>query len=153
MTNEIIREVQKTDRKKCLEIIITCLREVNRKNYSSKFIKYLVKSYSKNFMKRPDIYTIVIEKEGDLIGTGSISDLGQVRDVYVMISKHRKGYGTKLVKKLESEAKRKKIKELFLYSAISAVSFYKNLGYAKTGQLDHGNEDIETRMEKILEWE
>ncbi|MFW9819138.1 MAG: hypothetical protein ACFFE5_05965, partial [Candidatus Thorarchaeota archaeon] len=75
--NEIIREVQKIDRKKCLKIIMNCLREVNSRNYSSKFIHYLVKSYSKNFMKRPDIYTIIIEKDDEIIGTGSLSDLGQ----------------------------------------------------------------------------
>ncbi|MFX1391547.1 MAG: GNAT family N-acetyltransferase [Promethearchaeota archaeon] len=104
---EIIREVRKTDRKICLEIIKTCLREVNSRNYSSKFIKYLVKSYSRNFMKRQGIYTIIIEKNGEIIGTGSISDLGQIRDVFVSISNHRKGYGTKLMNILEGEAKKK----------------------------------------------
>ncbi|MFX0020714.1 MAG: GNAT family N-acetyltransferase [Candidatus Hermodarchaeota archaeon] len=148
--NEIIREVRKTDRKKCIEIILTNLREVNSKNYSSKFIKYLVKSYSKNFMKRSGIYTIIIEKEGEIIGTGSLSDLGQIRDVFIMVSNHRKGFGTKLMKNLEIEAKRKKMDKLFLYSAISAEIFYQNLGYINIDQLDHGEGNIEIRMEKSI---
>jgi citrate lyase synthetase len=151
--DEIIREVRKLDRKKCIEIIINCLRDVNSRNYSTKFIKYLVKSYSKNFLKRPGIYTIIIEKNSEIIGTGSITDIGQIRDVFVSVSYHRTGYGTKLMKILESEARRRKIENLFLYSAISAVKFYENLGYINTEQLDHGNGNIEIRMEKNLKLE
>ena len=37
------------------------------------FINYLVESYKKNFMRRPEIHIFIIEKEGVLLGTGSIS--------------------------------------------------------------------------------
>jgi len=148
--NEIIREIQKKDRKKCLEIIKTCLREVNSKNYSSKFIKYLAKSYSKNFMKRSGMFTIIIENDSEIIGTGSISAQGQIRDVFVAVQNHVKGYGKKLMAQLEEVATLENKKNLFLYSAISAVDFYEKLGYIKVDQLEHSTEDIEIRMEKTL---
>ncbi|MFX0138293.1 MAG: GNAT family N-acetyltransferase, partial [Candidatus Hodarchaeota archaeon] len=144
-------DIQKKDRKICIEIINTCLREVNSNNYTSEFIKYLVESYSKHFMKRPGITTIIIEKDGVIIGTGSISNQGQIRDVFVDVQNHRKGYGKKLMVQLEDSAKRKNIKTLFLYSAISAINFYEKLGYTRVDQLNHGDGDIEIKMEKTLE--
>ncbi len=150
--SEIIREIRKKDMKKCVEIIIICLHEINSRNYSSKFIKHLVRSYKKGFMHRSEIHTIVLEKEGNILGTGSISAQGQIRDVFVDVKNHRKGFGKKIMKQLEMEAKQKKIKTVFLYSAISAVDFYKNLGYTETDRLIHKNKAVEIRMEKILEF-
>lgn len=102
-------------------------------------------------MKRPGVQTFIIEKNGNIIGTGSISTQGQIRDVFIDIKNHKKGFGKKLMEKLENEAKQKNIKNLFLYAAISAVNFYEKLGYIKRDQLDHGDGDIEIRMEKNLE--
>ncbi len=51
---------------------------------------------------------------------------------------------------LENVAIDNNLKNLFLYSAISAVGFYEKLGYVKVDQLEHGNEDIEIRMQKTL---
>ena len=103
-------------------------------------------------MNRSEIHTIVLEKEGNILGTGSISAQGQIRDVFVDVKNHRKGFGKKIMKQLEMEAKQKKIKTVFLYSAISAVDFYKNLGYTETDRLIHKNKAVEIRMEKILEF-
>jgi len=124
---------------------------VNSRNYSSKFIKYLIKSYKKNFMKRPEIHTIIIEKDGNIIGTGSISAQGQIRDVFIDLKYHNKGFGKKLMIQLENEALNNKTNNLFLYSAISAVAFYEKLGYIKVDQLEYDKEDIEIKMEKTLE--
>ena len=146
--NEIIREIQKTDRKRVLEIINECLIVVNSKNYSSKFIKSLRKSYSKHFMKRPELYIFVIVKHDIILGTGSISSAGQIRDVFIDVKEQRKGWGKKLVKYLEDIAKNKNIEKLFLYSAISAVGFYEKLGYIEVDTLKHGNKDMEIRLEK-----
>ncbi|MFX1572388.1 MAG: GNAT family N-acetyltransferase [Promethearchaeota archaeon] len=148
---EIIREIQKRDRKKCLGIIITCLNEINSRNYTSEFIKHLVKSYKKNFMNRREIHTFVFEKEGNILGTGSISAEGQILDVFVDVKNHRRGIGKKIMKTLEIEANQKKMKTIFLYSAISAVDFYKNLGYFEMDRLVHKNKDVEIRMEKPLD--
>jgi len=149
--SEIIREIQKKDRKFCLEIITSCLYELNSRNYTTKFIEYIVKSYKKNFMKSPEIKIFIIEKDGNILGTGSISAQGQIRDVFIDIQNHRKGLGKKMMEKLENEAKLTKIKTLFLYAAISAFQFYEKIGYIKRDQLDHGGGDLEIKMEKNLE--
>jgi citrate lyase synthetase len=146
----IIREIKKIDRKRCIEIINSCLMEINSRNYSPKFIKYLKKSYSKNYLRRPEIYTSIIEQNEMIIGTGSISAKGQIRDLFIDIKHHRKGYGKKLLVYLEDVAKSKNLKKSFLYSAISAVKFYKSQGYTQVDQLDHGDGNIEIKMEKNL---
>jgi len=145
-----IREIHIKDRNRSIEIIIECLLKVNSKNYSPKFIKYLVKSYKKNFLRRPGIHTIIIEEESKILGTGSISPQGQIRDVFVDPKYHKKGYGKKLMIQLENKAIQNENKNLFLYSAVSAVDFYEKLGYIKVDQLEHNKKDVEIKMEKTL---
>jgi hypothetical protein len=51
---------------------------------------------------------------------------------------------------LEKIAKENNLHTLFLYSSISAVNFYEKLRYSKIDKLDHGEDNIEVRMEKKL---
>ena len=148
---EIIREIQTKDRSACLEIIQSCLLNINSRNYTPEFITSLIKRYNINFMRSLERSIFVIEKNGILVGTGSII-IGQKRinDIFIEVDNHRKGFGKKIMVYLESIAKENNVQTLFLYSSISAVSFYEKLGYAKTDKLDHGEGNIEFRMEKKL---
>lgn len=148
---EIIREIQDKDRSGCLEIIRSCLLNVNSRNYTPEFTKSLIESYNKNFMRSLERSTFVIEKNGVLVGTGSII-IGQKRinDIFINVDNHREGFGKKIMVYLEKIAKENNMQTLFLYSSISAVNFYEKLGYSKIDQLDHGEGNIEIRMEKKL---
>ena len=148
---EIIREIQKKDRSSCLEIIQSCLLNVNSRNYTPEFIKSLIKSYEMNFMRTLERSIFVIEKNGILVGTGSII-IGQKRinDIFIDVDNHREGFGKKIMTYLEKIAKENNLQTLFLYSSISAVKFYEKLGYTMTDKLDHGDGNIEIRMEKKL---
>jgi hypothetical protein len=57
---EIIREIQDKDRSGCLEIIQSCLLNVNSRNYTPEFIKSLIESYNMNFMRRLERSTFVL---------------------------------------------------------------------------------------------
>ena len=146
----LIRKGQEEDRIHCLDIIKNCLFKVNRKYYTPKFINYLVESYEKKFLKRPELYTIVIEREGKVLGTGSLSTQGQILDVFIDINYHGKGFGKSIMSRLEDIAVKNNFSSLFLYSSISATQFYEKLGYSRIEELDHGDGDIEIKMEKKM---
>ena len=144
---EIIREIQEKDRQGCLEIIHSCILNVNSKNYTPQFIKSLTESYSKNFMRRPERSTFVIEKDDILVGTGCIIiSQGRINDIFIGVENHRKGFGKSLMLYLENIAKENNLQALFLYSSISAVKFYEKLGYTKVDQLVHGEGNIEIKI-------
>lgn len=148
---EIIREIQAKDRPRCLELIHSCILQVNSRNYTSQFIKSLTESYSKNFMRRPERSTFVLEKDGILVGTGSIIlSEGRINDMFIDVGNHRRGYGKSLMDHLENIAQENNLESLFLYSSISGVKFYEKVGYTQVSRLDHGAGNIEIKMEKKI---
>ena len=148
---EIIREIQEKDRPCCLELIHSCILQVNSRNYTPHFIKTLTESYRKNFLRRPERSTFVIERDGILVGTGSIIiSQGRINDMFIAVENHRKGFGKSLMAHLENVAKENNLESLFLYSSISGVYFYEKVGYTEVSQLDHGDGNIEIKMEKQL---
>lgn len=103
----LIRLIEMIERKSCLEIIILNLFKVNIKDYPITVIEELEKSYRKNFLNRPETITIVAEEKGKVLGTASITEAGQVRDVFVRTGNHSKGIGRELMQHLEVIAKNK----------------------------------------------
>jgi N-acetylglutamate synthase-like GNAT family acetyltransferase len=102
-------------------------------------------------MRRPERSTFVIEKDGILVGTGSIIIAQRrINDIFIDVENHGKGFGKRLMVHLENIAKENNVQALFLYSSVSAVDFYGKLGYIKVDQLDHGKGNIEIKMEKKL---
>ena len=66
---------------------------VNSRNYTPKFIRSLTESYNNNFMRRPERSTFVIERDGILIGTGSIIIAHRrINDIFIDVENHRKGF-------------------------------------------------------------
>ena len=145
-----IREAEEKDRTRCLKIIVSCLHEINSKDYSPEIIETLSNRYTKYFMKIPETHTIIIESNKKVLGTAGITRRGQIRDVFIDIQHHRKGLGTLLMKKLEEIAMIKKKRRVFLFAAISSVDFYTKLGYDIIHKHDFGETGIQIKMKKKL---
>lgn len=145
-----IRRAEEKDRNRCLEIIGSCLSEINSQDYSTETIETLISNYNKYFMKIPEVHIIIIESNERVIGTAGITEQGQIRDVFIDIQYHKKGLGTLLMQKLEEIARIKKSRKVFLYAATSSVDFYTKLGYIIIKEYDFGKEGIQIKMEKKL---
>jgi GNAT superfamily N-acetyltransferase len=65
-------------------------------------------------------------------------EVGQIRWVYILPEHQRKGVGTSIIKRVESEAKRLKLKKLMVpdvhEKAQWARNFYTKLGYTAVGR-------------------
>ncbi|MEQ9715391.1 MAG: GNAT family N-acetyltransferase [Candidatus Asgardarchaeum sp.] len=99
----------------------------------------------------------VYRYEGKIVGVAALrienEESGSIHRVYVLPECQRKGIGTALMKFIETEAKRRGLKKLWLFTlekAYWAVNFYKKLGYGVTGKVERpwGTDVI---MEKALE--
>ena len=62
-------------------------------------------------------------------------ELGSIAYVSVLPEFRNQGIGTKLIEKLIEKAKEKNLKRLRLMTRLTALDFYKRLGFLETGEL------------------
>lgn len=127
----------------------------------------------------PDQYHVVAERDGDVVGFGSLRDPGdesttdestttevttdgprtaEVTAIYVHPAAARSGVGTALYENLERRARAAGVRRLELTASLPAVAFYESLGYERTGTDTHefsahestGVEGTVVEMEKRL---
>ena len=98
--------------------------------------------------KRRDIYVIV---DGDrILGTASLEN-NNVFSVFVNTTYHGKGIGQRLMEHIERVAKNRGIDRLKLPSSLTAVGFYRKLGYKKIKKVfNKSTKGYEIIMEKKL---
>jgi GNAT superfamily N-acetyltransferase len=98
-------------------------------------------------------YTLVVEKDGRIIGTGTIVEDEIVR-VFVDPAYQKLGFGKLLMQKLEEKALANSVEVVKLDASIPSKKFYDSLGYAtleKTfRELDDDQRLDYYKMEKSL---
>lgn len=72
--------------------------------------------------------TIVLEKNGEIIGTGSVIE-GEILGVFVKPACQKQGYGKLLMLELEQIAASKSCSEVSLSVSLPSRQFYERLGY------------------------
>lgn len=71
---------------------------------------------------------LVIEHDGDIVGTGSLVDY-DIQGVFIHPDFQQQGLGKKLMCALEKEAQSKKFKEVTLDISLPSKQFYQDIGY------------------------
>ncbi len=129
--NFVTRKIISNDISEISKLIIRNLKEINSKDYDAETIKSLIEDYNfegiKKRIKEGEI--IVIEKNNLIVGTGRFFN-GKIFDVFVLPEFHGKGIGKKIMKELESIAKKERYKKVSLPASLTAINFYKKLGYS-----------------------
>ena len=94
---------------------------------------------------------VLIDVQGNAIGTGRILDDGHIGRIAVLKNYRSRGVGALILKTIIAEAKKCDFKCVYLGSQLPAVGFYKKLGFKTRGEvfIDAGLEHIE--MELLLE--
>lgn len=141
----ILRKFRNKDLNEVINLINRNIIEVNSKYYHKKTIKILIEAYSKLKTDNKD-YRLIVEKNNKIIGTGLLSK-NLIKDVFVLPDYHSKGIGKIIMNKLETIAKRRKIKRIILSASKNAIRFYENNGYNK---INKPNKRIGTLMEKKI---
>lgn len=118
-----VREFRKKDAEACSKIIsetIAYSGVLTKREQEHIKKRTTPKELIKKMKKREHF---VCEKKEKIIGA-SILNKNEIRNMYVLPEFQKKGIGSLILKKIEKEAKKNKIKKLFLYTHPKASKFY-----------------------------
>ena len=128
-----------------VERILFVINESNRKYYKSivpqEYFKEPVLTYDELLKIFEKMIFFIYKENDEIVGVAALEDVSgeraDVHWVYILPDKQRKGIGSSLVKHIEVEAKRRKIRILRVpvaEKAFWARSFYLKIGYEITGR-------------------
>lgn len=142
MVNVIIRKLDPEDVKAVVRLMRDTIRIVNRKDYTQKQIEvWSSKNTARRLSKKVQEVSalrIVAVFDGKIVGTACLKFQGnELTGLYVKHDMHGKGIGSRLLRHIESYARRKGLKDIKLYSTLTAVDFYKHQGYKRIRSMSH----------------
>jgi N-acetylglutamate synthase-like GNAT family acetyltransferase len=137
-----IRRAIKSDLKRIQHIIYSCIDFVKEKKVLKDKLR---KDYTLENLEKAlnNTEMFVIEYNKKIVGMGRIEKTSEIRMIYIDPKYHLKGFGRKIIKKIESLAKRKKLKKVYVRALFSAIGFYKKMGY-------YGRNDKELLTYKMI---
>ncbi len=142
-----IRKFIKKDVDICKKIIydyILASKKTTTKDKERLFAKYTHEKILKN-SEKSDFF--VFERNKKIIGMGRL-EKNKVATIYFDLNFHGKGGGTKIIQKLESIAKQKRLKKIWLKSLLQSMGFYEKVGFKKIRRIYSPINEM--RMEKKL---
>lgn len=142
-----IRAFKEEDALKVASIVQRNLIEVNSKDYSSNVIDYMNRTMDADYfiqlMGQREMF-VAIDSKDNIVGVIGLE--GQViYSVFVSPEKHGKGVGKSLMVYVENLARNKGIIELQLPASLTALDFYKKLGYTEL-EVIHSENYGESRL-------
>jgi N-acetylglutamate synthase-like GNAT family acetyltransferase len=108
--------------------------KINGPFYSQRQISAWKKSISaagyRKRIRAGSRFILAAEEKGLMMGMGVLNaEKKMITGMYVSCGQIRRGIGRKIIRVLEKQAKKRKIKKLALNSSLSATEFYKKMGY------------------------
>lgn len=152
-----IRRFQKDDAKAVSELIIKTLRTSNIKDYSSEYIENDVKMFTPEGVLQRAGWThfyIACERE-KIVACGAIGPYWEKEDesslfnIFVLPEYQGKGIGKQMIKILESDELFLRAKRIEIPSSITAVEFYKKMGYTYKNGIQSVDQEQLYRLEKF----
>lgn len=99
-------------------------------------------------------YAVVLERGGEVVGTGALTAEGKVTRVYVRPDLQGRGLGRRIMAHLERRARSRGHQSVFLNASLVAKPFYEALGYrlraAKSATTEDGEKLDYFEMDKPL---
>ena len=152
-----IRRFQETDAEEVSELISKTLKTVNIKDYSKEYIEAAVSSHSSGILvergKQGHMY--VVCDDSRIVGCGAIAGYwGSTTEsilltVFVLPEYQGKGIGRQIIETLEQDEFFLRAKRIEIPASITAVDFYRKMGYDfKNGIAELDDEQI-YRLEKF----
>lgn len=143
-----IRPFRNNDAEELSQLIIDNLMLVNVQDFGLEAVKQVSTFYLPEkiieYSGNEEIYVGVYDST--IVGTISL-DKCRIRNMFVDVQQHGKGIGKKLMHYIEKIAEESKLEKLFLYSHLSAESFYKKLGYMSVKEI---SENISSHIINLI---
>ena len=152
----IIRSFCEADAEKVSALIIHTLQASNSKDYSAETISALEKKMQPSGVLERASWThfYVAEEGGDIIGCGAIGPYwgseteSSLFNIFVLPEYQGKGVGRKIIETLERDEYFLRAERVEVPASITAVDFYRKLGYEYKNGIDRPDEERLYRLEK-----
>ena len=153
-----IRAFRKEDADEVAQVIARTLRESNSKDYPEDYIEYIVASHSADeLLKASEQRHIYVVCDGErIVGTGGITGYWGSRTesilltIFVLPQYQGKGVGRKIIQTLEQDEYALRADRIEIPASITAVEFYRKLGYDYKNGVKELEDGRLYRLEKFL---
>ena len=159
MDTVTLRIFRKGDEFDVSDVICTTLAISNRKDYSPAFIEENIRSHSPNIIsERAKEAHFFVAMDGEtIIGCGGITgywgstEESYLISIFVLPGHQGKGVGRKIVEALEADEYFRRAWRTEVGSSLTAVSFYRKMGYEFKNGITDPDEYGVVRLEKRRE--
>ena len=129
----MIRQFESSDAETCSGLICDCIR--HDAEIPAGLRQALLQAESAQSMEERSrlFYIAVWETAGVVAGLGGL-DMNEIRLLYVSPAHQRRGIGRAILEHLEGLVPAALFKNVFVYAAVSASSFYETRGYVSGGK-------------------
>ena len=153
----IIRKFKNEDSIELSEVIAETLRTTNSKDYSPEFIEKEILFFTpKKLIERATwVHFYVVCEDEKIIGCGGIGaywgkeDESSLFTIFVLPEYQGKGIGRKIIETLEQDEYFLRAKRIEIPASITAVEFYKKMGYNYKNGVDTVDDEQLYRLEKF----
>ena len=153
----IIRNFTENDAEKVSAMIIRTLKTTNSKDYSEEAINALEKQLQPSHILERAAWThfYVVEDNDTIIGCGAIGPYwgseteSSLFTIFVLPEYQGKGIGRKIIETLEQDEYFLRAKRVEVPASITAVNFYRKLGFDYKNGVDRPDEEQIYRLEKL----
>lgn len=153
----IIRKFKNEDSIELSEVIAKTLRTTNSKDYSPEFIEKEILFFTpKKLIERATwVHFYVVCEDEKIIGCGGIGaywgkeDESSLFTIFVLPEYQGKGIGRKIIETLEQDEYFLRAKRVEIPASITAVEFYKKMGYSYKNGVDTVDDEQLYRLEKF----
>jgi N-acetylglutamate synthase-like GNAT family acetyltransferase len=147
----MIRQIEERDLQRVSALIQNTLLVSNLVDYDLEIVGNLQNAFSpaqlRILARRRRIY--VYEQDGAVLGTIGLEG-SKVYNFFVSPDKQGRGIGAELLAFIENRARRQGLRTLSVDSSVTAVSFYKKMGYRRAGEQLNASYGRTITMEKGL---
>ena len=152
-----IRRFTENDAEIVSELIIRTERITNSKDYSKEWINAFEKRVQPSLILERAGWThfYVVEDNDTIIGCGAIGPYwgseteSGLFSIFVLPEYQCKGIGRKIVETLEQDEYFLRAKRTEVAASITAVNFYRKLGYDYKNGVDRPDKELNYRLEKF----
>ena len=154
----LIRRFREADAEQVSAMIIHTLKTSNSKDYSAEEINACEKKMQPSGVSERASWThfYVAEENGDIIGCGAIGPYwgseteSCLFNIFVLPECQGKGVGRKIIETLERDEYFLRAKRVEVPASITAVDFYRKLGYDYKNGIDRPDDERLYRLEKFI---
>ena len=152
-----IRRFRPEDAEETAQVIAVTLKTSNGKDYSEEYIEANIASHSPEILikRAKEGHMYVVYENSKIIGCGAIAGYwGSTEEsilltIFVLPEYQGKEVGREIIRTLEQDEYFLRAKRIEIPASVTAVDFYRKMGYAFKNGIDALDEEQVYRLEKF----